>query len=392
VAQSLRTGQRTLLYEGGSDGVVLPTGHLMFGNGGVLYALKFDAGTLTVSGFPTPILQGVRQAVPTGAMQARVAANGTLIYVSGSAVQGLSPRLLGFLDRDGKAAPLPVAANTFEGPRLSPDGTRIAVVVVSNDLETDIWIQELPVTSALRRLTFGGRNRYPVWSPDSRQLVFQSKRDDDDALYIQEADVSGGIARVVVKGERGVTIAPTSWSIMGDLAVSIGKETDASVSILRLDAPKLVPFTVPGGGIRTRGAAFSPDGKWLAYTAGPDSSPGSVFVEPFPRTGAQYQIGEGSYPIWNPLWTKSGGQLLVNSRAPTFALFDITTSPRFALAEVARVSRGEMVFAGPTAGRMFDWSHDGKQLLAVLPTTVTEPTSSDITVVLNWFEELKRIK
>jgi Tol biopolymer transport system component len=298
--------------------------------------------------------------------------------------------LLGFVDRDGKATPLPAAANTFEAPRLSPDGSRIAVVVMSSEMETDIWIQDVPVKAALRRLTFGERNRHAVWSPDSKRIVFQSNRDGADALYVQEADVSGGTAQLLVKGERDVTLSATSWSINGDIAVTITKGAESSVSIVRLDAPKPVPFTLPDGGIRTRAAAFSPDGKWLAYNAGTDSSPGSVFVEPFPRTGAKYQIGEGSQPIWNPMWTTSGGQLLVNSRSPTFALYDIIPSPRFTFAEVARLSRGPMLGAGPAAGRMFDWSRDGKQLLGVLPTSVTEPTTRDITVVLNWFTELSR--
>ena len=394
VAQSLRTGERKVLYEGGADGVVLPTGHLMFGKGGVLYVLKFDARALTVSGSPTPILQGVRQAAPTGAMQARVAANGTLIYVSGSALQGLSPRLLGLIDRDGKTTPLPIAANTFEAPRLSPDGTRIAVVIVSNDLEMDIWIQDLPAKSAIRRLTFGGRNRHPVWSPDSKQIAFQSNRDADgnEAVYVQDADVSGGTARLLVKGERGVGIAPTGWSVNGDIAVDIVKGRDASVNTLRLDAPTVVPFTALGGGIRTRSGTFSPDGRWLAYHLGTDGSPGSVFVETFPRSTAKYQIDEGSQPLWHPVWTTSGGQLLVNSRAPTMALFSIATKPRFAFAQAARMPRGETFGAGPLVGRMYDWTRDGKHLLGVLPTTVAEPTNRDITVVLNWFEELKKIR
>jgi serine/threonine-protein kinase len=391
MAHSLRTGRRKVLYEGGADGLVVPTGHLIFGNSGVLYALKFDARTVSVSGTPTPILQGVRQAVPTGAMQARVADNGTLIYMKGAAGPSAAPRMLGFVDRGGKATPLAMTPSMFEAPRFSPDGTRLAVTL-ANDLDADIWIQDLPVKSALRRLTFGGRNRHPVWSPDGKQIVFQSNRDGADALYLQEADVSGAGARLFVKGESGVVIAPTSWSINGDIAVNISKGADASVHVVRPDAPKPVPLVVSTPGIRVRSAQFSPDGKWLAYQAGPDAAPPSVYVEPFPAMGAKYQIGEGSQPIWNPVWTKSGGQLLVNSRAPTFALFDIVTSPRFAYVEVARLSRGQMVGAGPSAGRMFEWSPDGKQLLGVLPSSVTEPATRDITVVLNWFEELKKLR
>ena len=296
VAQSLRTGARKVLYEGGSDGQILPTGHLVFGNGSVMYAVRFDPRTLTISGTPVPVLEGVRRAAPTGAMILRVAANGTSIYVPGEAIDAATPRTLGFIGREVKAATLAVDANTYETPRMSPDGSRIAVSLAT-DTSSDIWILDLPVKSAPRRLTFGGVNRFPTWSPDGRRIAFQSDREGQRAVYIQNADMPGPAAELLVK-EPGMDLAPSSWSVNDWIAVTAEKDNSATVQVLSLKDRKLVPLA-SGPGALTGNAMFSPDGKWIAYsTFGGTISVPMVFVEPFPSTETKHQLGQGLHPLW----------------------------------------------------------------------------------------------
>ena len=65
VVQSLESGERKILWEGGSDGRYVPTGHLVYALEDVLFALPFDLTSLEVSGGPVPIVEGVRR-VSTG--------------------------------------------------------------------------------------------------------------------------------------------------------------------------------------------------------------------------------------------------------------------------------------------------------------------------------------
>ena len=383
-AQSLRTGERRLLREGGSDGQVLPTGHLVFGNGNVMYAVPFDAKTLSASGTPVPVLQGVRRSGATGAMMFRVAANGTVIYVPGDAVSAGAPRLLGFVDRHGKASPLSTPANTFDTPRLSPDGSRIAVTVLA-DTGAEIWIQDLPVKSDLRRLTFGGDNRFAAWSPDGSRIAFQSSRDGGAAIYVQNADVSGSGAELIAKGGPGESLIPTSWSVNDWLAVMVLKEGRSTMHALSMKDRKLVPVA-SGPGTVTGGGVFSPDGRWLAYSSvgGTTLNP-LTFVEPFPGTGAKYQIGEGNHPVW----MTGGRELLVNPRTPNLALYTFTPGLRVTFALSTQVDRAQSlaINSGP---RQYDATPDGKQVLVMLPATISTTPTREIRVVLNWFEELKK--
>ena len=85
VVQSLKTGQRTTLLEGGSDGRYLPSGHIVYVRGGVLYGVPFDVRLLRTTGGPVPMLEGVHRSGATGTAFWSLAANGTLLYVRGSA-------------------------------------------------------------------------------------------------------------------------------------------------------------------------------------------------------------------------------------------------------------------------------------------------------------------
>ena len=85
VVQSLKSGQRTTLIEGGSDGRYLPSGHIVYARGGVLYGIPFDVRQLRTTGGPVPILDGVHRSGATGTASWSLADNGTLVYVRGPA-------------------------------------------------------------------------------------------------------------------------------------------------------------------------------------------------------------------------------------------------------------------------------------------------------------------
>ena len=67
VVQSLATGERTVIWEGGSAARYVPTGHLVYALRDGLYAIAFDVDSLTVSGGPVPMVAGVQRAFAPGA-------------------------------------------------------------------------------------------------------------------------------------------------------------------------------------------------------------------------------------------------------------------------------------------------------------------------------------
>ena len=127
VVQSLRSGERKTLIEGGSHARYVPTGHLVYARGGVLFAVPFDLKRLEVTGGPVPIVEGVWRtpSANAGAALFSVSDTGSLIYVPGPAAASSAQSGLALIDRKGVVAPLKVPPGVYEYPRVSPDGTRL---------------------------------------------------------------------------------------------------------------------------------------------------------------------------------------------------------------------------------------------------------------------------
>ena len=171
VMQSVTTDERRVLINGGQDGRYVPTGHLVYGLNSVLFAVPFDVDSREVTGGPVPLVEGVTAASTTGAVQFSVSSTGSLVYDPGSS-EGDEVTLT-WVDRDGNEEPLPAPPRAYDHPRVSPDGTRVAVDIADGD-NVDVWIWNL-AEERLTQLTFDqGVDDFPLWTPDSARVVFQS--------------------------------------------------------------------------------------------------------------------------------------------------------------------------------------------------------------------------
>jgi hypothetical protein len=162
----------------------LSTGHIVIGMPGDnnLYAIAFDLDRLAVVGGAVLIVQNVSQAAVSDA--------GTLAYMPGVAADDLSGRTLVWVDREGKEEPLHLPPNEYHVPKISPDGTRVALAAIS-DGNLDIWIWNL-VSETRMRLTFWKGNDYhPNWTPDGKRIVFASDREGYRSIYWKAADGTG---------------------------------------------------------------------------------------------------------------------------------------------------------------------------------------------------------
>ena len=240
----------------------------------------------------------------------------------------------------------------------------------------------------MRRLTFGGNNRLPIWSADGQRIAFQSDRDGDRAIFWQAADVSGAAERLT-KPDAGTSHVPESWSPGGErFLFSVTKGTDVSLWTFSLRDRKATPFGDVHSSTPT-GAVFSPDGRWVAYASTVEGRTTTIFVQPFPATGAKYQVPmSGAGNQHQPLWSRDGKELFYNPRPGGFEVVSVTTSPTFVFGNPVAIRR-PFPAAGPTLPRAYDITPDGRFVAAVAagPDATLTPR---IEMVLNWFEELKQ--
>jgi eukaryotic-like serine/threonine-protein kinase len=392
VVQSLRTGERKVLVEGGADGRYVPTGHIVYAVGGTLFAVNFDLRRQEVRGGPTAIVEGVMRATAaaSGTAHFSFSGNGSLAYLPGPTGLNATQFDIAITARDGKVERLNLPQGPYDYPRVSPDGRKITFGT-DNGREAAVWVYDLAGNSAMQRLTIGGKNRYPIWSADGQRITFQSDRDGDAAIFWQRADRTGGAERLT-KPEPGTTHVPDAWSPDGKyLLFSVENGQSFTLSLLTLGDRTSAPF----GNVESTMRAtpdFSPDGRWVAYSASEPGTTGTqVYVQPFPPTGARYQLfaRAGDFPH-HPLWTPDGKELLYVPRVGDLEAVTVETTPTLVFGNAVRAAR-TFPTAAPTTPRTFDITPNGRIVGVVVPalnpTGPTRPRS--IEVVLNWFDELK---
>ncbi len=386
IVQSLKSGERKVLVEGGNAPRYLPTGHLIYAVGKTLMAVPFDVKRLTITGSSVALVDGVLTAVNSGASQFSISTNGSLIYVPAS--ENKSENTLALVDRDGKVKPLPLPPADYWSPRVSPNGRQIAFHTIEEKAEQqNVWIYDLDGKTSMRQLTFAGKNAFPVWSPDSERILFQSDRDGDLGLFIQRADGSGAAERITKPEGEFYSHVPDSWSPDGDTFLfTKGKGSDSAVWAYSLRDKKETLFA--DAPLWQQSSGFSPDGHWASYVS--EEKGKNVFVEPFPRTGAKFQLKDSAtHPVWSP----DGKELFFMSNASNGQLYAVSvrTQPSFAFGIPAPLPiKGFIQNSG--GGQNYDITPDGKQFLVVMPYGNTKETTGglQIQVVLNWFEELRQ--
>ncbi|MBZ5620472.1 MAG: serine/threonine-protein kinase [Acidobacteriia bacterium] len=391
VVQSLTSGEQRTIIEGGSDARVVPTGHLVYALGGSLFAVAFDLSRLEVLSDRVAVVEGITRASADapGAAHFSFSRNGTLIYLanSSSAVPWLKRAQgtdIGLSDRNGKVEPLKLPPRPYESPRVSPDGTRIAFGTDDGN-EAIVWTYDLSGRSAIRRLTFGGHDRFPTWYADSKRVVFQSGREGDSAIFWQAVD--SGKAERLTRPAPGESHEPQACSPKGDwLLFDVMKATDVSLWTYSFRDRKATPFSDVHSAVRT-GAVFSPDGQWVAY----GSSEGrTLYVEPFPPTGIRHQFPSKDNRPNQPVWSPDGKEIFYIPGPGQFASVGIMTKPAFMFGNAVVLSR-EFLGAPSLVRRPYDITPDGKFVSTIRPGQAV-PGNSDagrIQVVLNWFEDLR---
>ena len=379
----LQTGTRKVLVRGGSLGRYVPSGHLVFAASGELRAVPFDLARLETHGTPVTVVRNVMTSA-LGVSQAVVAGDGTLAYLSGAAAS--ASRTLVWVDRQGRETPIPTPPRRYVYPRLSPDGTRVAVVAVDQDL--DVWVWDLG-HSTLTRATFdAGAEHSPVWTPDGLRLIFSSERAGIRNLYWQAANTTGAVERLAesARWQHASGVSPDGRRLV---FTERSPPTAEDIMQLELDGTHRVTPVLQSPFIERNGVV-SPDGRWLAYEAN-DSGPFEISVRPFPDVNSgHWRVSAGGGTA--PLWTRNGEELIYVSPTGGLMSVGVTRSPSWAASRpVPVVKEGYVTTPNVDRGRNYDIAADGRFLMVKEGGTDQTTAPIGITVVQHWGEELKRL-
>jgi serine/threonine-protein kinase len=356
-------------------------------------AAPFDLTRLEVSGGSVGVLPDLMQAAyhagspaDSGAAQFTVSHTGTLAYIPGGIVPELRNHLV-LVDRTGRVEPLPIPAGPFQLPRLSPDDKRFAVSTSGRD--QDVWVADI-ARGTFTRLTTEGRNAAPVWTPDGTRIVYRSGIRGVEDLFWRPADGSGA-AEPITLGERN--LVPGSWSpdsqalAFYDLPDSGG--VDIWVQPMNGDQKPQPLIATP---FNEGGVDFSPDGRWLAYHSN-ESGRIEVYVRAHPGLGAKQMISTAGG--MSPIWLRDREELVyIVPASPgdneiSVMAVPVTTQPVFRLGTARRLFGGRYGQNHPS--RNYDVTADGTQFLMVQGDDRPPVAVTDIVLVQNWTEELKRL-
>jgi len=370
---SLDSKDTKLILKAFTSALYAPPGYLLFNRVGTLLAQPFDADRLELKGDAIPIAEGVQFNAAVGRAAVAVSANGVLAY---RLVPTATQNKLLWVDRKGAELPLTAPPHAYRNPRLSPDGQRVAVTI--DELGSQEWLLDTK-RGTLTRLTFeGSYNGALAWTPDGKRIAFGSDRTGQQRnLFWQLADGSGGTERLVTSDRSQVA---GSWSPDGQTLAfeQINPGTGYDLFVYRLGDRKVETF------LQTRfneiAPRFSPDGRWLAY-ASDESGRNEVYVQPYPGPGGKWQVSTegGTEPVW-----ARNGELFYRNGDKMMAVAT-NTKGNFSADTPKLLFEGH--YATYNTMPAYDVTPDGQRFLLA---KTAEQGPREISVVLNWTEELKQ--
>ena len=386
-AMSLATGETHVVLDRGVDARYVPTGHLVYVRDGTLMAVAFDPNRLRVTGTPAAIVNGVMQAVrtysltlsETGAAQFSVSNSGALVYVPSAPVPELLMSLV-WVGRDGTVTALSLPPGPYGGPRLSPDGQRVALVTRARGT----MIHDL-ARGGLMSVAPG--KIWPTFTPDGKRITVT-----EPSGFVSMSLEGGAPEHLALDPPVSEAHPAGSWSPDGQTLLFTKFVNDGAWEIHALSrngGDRRVHPSV-NAAVNERYPQFSPDGEWFVYSSN-ERGEEEVFVERFGGAAERYPISTNGGI--SPAWAPSGREVFYVTVAPEGRIrmmaVDITLTPRFAAGRPRVLFEGRYGLGSPH--RQYDVSRDGRFLMLRGPEVPPAPPVTQMVLVLNWFEELKRL-
>jgi hypothetical protein len=385
-----------VLIDDAADARYVSSGHLVFVRRGTLMAAPFDVTRLELAGGTVALVDGVMQAInngldaDSGAAHFTMSGDGTLIYATG----GITPRrsnVVVAVDRNGRSSPLGVAPGQYWALKLHPDQIHLGLTTMGPE-GNRVAAYDM-VAGTVFPLTGREENGYrSIWTPDGKRFAFLSTVGGGRShVYVRSSDGTGDAIRLttgITTGLRGEQ--PISWSADGRYLAFLehDPETNLDIHVLDMTDPDLRPRGVLETPAMEDAPVFSPNGRWLAYTSD-DSGRQQVYIQPFPGPGNRVLIGPGVEPVWR------GDEIIyLVRRNPTDREIEVHTAGVKIDASTVSVGTRQTLFTGVYQtngiGHGYDVTRDGQRFFFVGPGDPAPEEATQLVVVNNWFEELKR--
>ncbi len=330
---------------------------------GTLMARTLELDPPRLTGEAVTVTERVGLALTNRYLESSVSGNGTLFYARGS---GGGKFQFAWIDRGGKqleAFGQPVDADFRYS--LSPDGTRVAYAAPSNGGQNEVWVMEL-ARGLSTRITFTG-GFAPQWSPDGRRLYYRNGK----GIHWKAADGSGE-EELLSKG--GPVDYPSSVSPDGKVLLYGAADINTLTLTGERKSESYLATKYQEGF-----AAFSPDGRWVAYESY-ESGRQEVYVQGYPERRGKWLVSAegGGYPQWRGdgkelYWTKPDGTVMAAG---------------IMLQESGlQVGRAEALFRLPVGRSIFSPARDGKRFLVQVPERAGQE-ALPMVVVQNWAARL----
>jgi Tol biopolymer transport system component len=287
-----------------------------------------------------------------------------------------------WVDRQGREEPIAVEPRAYASPRISADGTRVALEI--REGEPSVWLLDLRRKLLERVNSDPFVERNPVWLPDN-QLLVTSDRDGVPNIYRHSVDGSGRVELIAAspQGHYAASVSPTEPRIF---LTQLSPLADILIFDERTGRANLI---VP----RANSPAISPNGQWLAYQtpfSASQTTPGQteVFVQHFPNGTKQQISTEGGS---RPTWSRSGAELFFFDRQNRLTAARVGAAGSALTVDRAATLLPPAYFvdAGPAPGRPYDVGADGRFLM--IKEHATPVSRTRIVVVQNWSEELRQL-
>jgi Tol biopolymer transport system component len=380
----LQTGLSWLLVADAGSPRWSPTGHILFGRGGLIYAAPFDVGRLQLTGPPLPVVEGVTMWNNPGAVGSSagnvyysVAPDGTLVY--SPLLASLPNRTLVWVDRQGRRTPVTSRQLTYNDARLSPDGARVVAVVdwgpgtpreaLILDLKREAWTKIASDADWL--------DESLSWMPDGKRLLLGVLSKTQNRLFLVPADEPGLLEELYVGQARMAVPTPDGRDV---LFCSNPGPGEWDIWRLPLDGTRRPePFLVtpaPEGN-----PSFSPDGRFVAYRSD-DSGRAEAYVRPYAGPGSRHMVStQGGI---SPQWSRDGREIFFMSRAGMMSAA-VRTLPTFGSEPPRKLF--EVPEEIVTGLRFYDATPDGQRFL-MIERDPLELRPLGLVIVPGWTTEL----
>ena len=365
-----------------SNAVYVPSGYLLFANEGTLWAQKFDHARLELQGEPFAIETPISQITSSARAAFAASADGSVLTFQ---TGGHTSSQITWVDRKGAVLSTVGPPGDYTDIRLSPDGSKLAVVIPDKDTgNRDIWLMSLP-SGTLTRFTFHPANDWrPTWSPDGSRIAFASDRNPQSSIYVKAVNGERD-EKLLLTQENGVF--PLDWSANGRTILYERNTPNSWTDLWALPlASDQKPFPLVATPARESTGQFSPDGKWMAYISDESGTP-ELYLKPVGRMGKQRVSTAGAT---SAVWRSDGREIHF-----------ISGDQRVMASTVAGYANDELSLSSPhplfrqcgantnlrDVGRNHDVTADGSRFLFACLSASPQP--SFFTVHWNWQQGLQ---